>query len=113
MQFGHYRAQEGCFTSSAPAWDVQNNAINFWTEMVHFAPELSRFALRLLHTPANSVPSERSFSTRNLVQDVKRNSLSPDVADRLCYIHIIQRMLDRQPSEPRGWYGLSDEDFVG
>jgi hypothetical protein len=25
-QFGHYRAQEGCFTSSAPAWDVQNNS---------------------------------------------------------------------------------------
>jgi hypothetical protein len=80
--------------------------------MVHFAPELSQFALRLLHTPANSVPSERSFSTRNLVQDVKRNSLSPDVADRLCYIHINQRVLDRQPSEPRGWYGLSDEDSV-
>jgi hypothetical protein len=68
--------------------------------------------MQLLHTPANSVPSERSFSTRNLVQDVKRNCLHPEVADRLCYIHINQRALDRQPHEPKGWYGLSEEALV-
>jgi hypothetical protein len=65
-QFGQYRTQKGCFAPSAPAWVVKSVAIEFWTEIG-----------RLLHTPANSVPSERSFSTRNLAQAVKRNFLKP------------------------------------
>jgi hypothetical protein len=50
---------------SAPAWGVQHTPIQFLTEMkpLSGACELSQFALRLLYTPANSVPSERSFST--------------------------------------------------
>jgi hypothetical protein len=46
------------------------------------------------------------------MQDVKRNSLHPEVADKLCYIHINQRALDRKPHEPKGWYGLSEEALV-
>jgi hypothetical protein len=86
-QFGDYRAHEGVFTASSPAWEVRDNAVQFWTEIKPFAPELDEFALRLLHTPANSVPSERSFSTRNLIQDLKRNALDPAVADKVSYVH--------------------------
>jgi hypothetical protein len=52
-QFGQYRSQEGCFSPSVPAWDVKSTPIQFWTEMKPWARELSKFALRLLHTPAN------------------------------------------------------------
>jgi hypothetical protein len=84
----------------------------FWTESKPFAPELSEFALRLLHTPANSVPSERSFSTRNLIQDLKRNALNPVVADKVSYIRVNQRVLDRKGTDARTWFHLDEEALV-
>jgi hypothetical protein len=111
-QFGDYRAHEGVFTASSPAWEVRDNAVQFWTEIKPFAPELGEFALRLLHTPANSVPSERSFSTRNLIQDLKRNALDPAVADKVSYIHVNQRVLDRKGTDARTWFHLDKEALV-
>jgi hypothetical protein len=46
------------------------------------------------------------------VQDLKRNYLQPEVADKLCYIHINKRALDRKPDEPKAWFGLSEEELV-
>jgi hypothetical protein len=39
----------------------------FWTAMGEFNPHLARIATRLLQTPCNSVPSERSLSAQNLI----------------------------------------------
>jgi hypothetical protein len=69
-----------------------------------FVPGLSELALRLFHTPANSVPSVRSFSTRNLVQNVKRNSLHSAVLDKVSYICKSARMywIEKTPRRERG-----------
>ena len=60
------------------------------------------------------MPSERSFSTRNLIHDKKRNRLEAKRADKLSLIHVNKRILDRQPTEIRGWLDrrLSEEDLV-
>ena len=80
----------------------------------NFCPELARLALRIFYTPSNLVPSERSFSTRNLIHDKKRNRLEAKRADKLSFIHVNKRILDRQPTEIRGWLDrrLSEEDLV-
>jgi hypothetical protein len=60
-----------------------------------FAPQLSSLSLRVFHALANSVPSERAFSSRNLVHNALRNRLGPERADQLCFIHINRRILHR------------------
>jgi hypothetical protein len=80
---------------------VKDDAVKFWVEMKP-----------LFHTPANSVPSERSFSVRNLIQDKKRSCLSPEAADKLSYIHVNRRVLDRNPGEVRAWHEMEEEARV-
>ena len=60
-----------------------------------FAPDLSQIALRLAQTPANSVPSERSFSTLNLLLNDLRNSLGNEKVNMLQYIYMNERVLAR------------------
>jgi hypothetical protein len=61
---GNTELRKAVLPSSAPAWDVKNVAIEFWVEMKPFGCDLS-------HTPANSVPSECSFSARSLVHPIR------------------------------------------
>jgi hypothetical protein len=65
--------------------------------------------IRCLIRCANEL-SQFDFSTRN--QAVKPNSLQPEVADKLCYIHINKRAPNCKPHEPKGWFGLSEEELV-
>jgi hypothetical protein len=67
--------------------------------------------IRCLIRCANEL-SQFDFSTRNIVQAVKPNSLQPEVADKLCYIHINKRAPNCKPHEPKGWFGLSEEELV-
>ena len=60
-----------------------------------FASDLSQIALRLTQTPANSVPSERSFSTLNLLLNDLRNSLGNEKVNMLQYIYMNERVLAR------------------
>ena len=77
--------------------------------MSPFAPELGRLALRIYKTPANSVPSERSFSTHKLIHDKRRNKLSVDKVDKLVFIHCNSRVLERNSV---GWDSLSLEEVL-
>ena len=54
---------------------------------------MAAFAVRLFSTPANSVPSEQSFSIQNLLLDKKRNLLHPETVNKLSYIHMNTRVL--------------------
>jgi hypothetical protein len=89
----------------------------------------AQVALRLFHTLSNSVPSEHSFSTRfpylhpahltfvntlnkNLIQDKKRNRLGAEKADRLAYIHVNMRILERGDQDPRSWHELPTPGLV-
>ena len=112
-RFALYRGREGVFYEGSRVWELNQNSIRFWTEMKPFAPELSSFALRIFHTPANSVPSERSFSTRNLIADRKRNCLYADKADiLLSYIHVNNQVLVRTEEDVRGWFGLQKQQLL-
>lgn len=107
----------------APCWDCISDPVLFWqvgllssfflililhificalTQVArNFAPELGNIALRLAQTPANSVPSERAFSTLNLLLNELRNKLSNEKVDMLQYIYMNERVLAR---------ALKDED---
>jgi hAT family C-terminal dimerisation region len=63
---------------------------------------LGQIALRLFSTPANSVPSERSFSTQNLIHNKTRRALRSDKVNKLTYIYINTRILRSM--------GILDED---
>jgi hypothetical protein len=54
------------------------------------------FAKRLLTTIGNSVPSERAFSTMNYIHSKIRNRLLVERANKLQYIFINSRVLDKQ-----------------
>ncbi|KAA8902474.1 hypothetical protein FN846DRAFT_908557 [Sphaerosporella brunnea] len=56
---------------------MSGTAVDFWEEMAPFAPELAELALKLLRALSNSVPSEQSLSTENLIRNRKRNTSHP------------------------------------
>ena len=65
--------------------------------------------MRLLETHANSVPSERAFSAMNLTATKKRNRLSVEKLNKLCYIYMNSRAL----SHPhKGLIHLSDNGLI-
>jgi hypothetical protein len=89
----------------------------------------AQVALRLFHTLWNSVPSERSFPTRfpylhpphltfvntlnsNMIQDKKWNRHGAQTADRLAYIHVNVRILERGDQDPRSWHELPTPGLV-
>lgn len=78
-------------------WKSGSNSILFWSQITLYAPELGKLALRIFKTPANSVSSERSFSCQHLylIHDKKRNKISSERADKLVYIYVNKRVLDR------------------
>ena|SRR5271168_398112 len=57
--------------------------------------ELYQLATRLFHTPANSVPSERSFSYTNILHSKSRNRLIAERVDKILYIQVNRRTLGR------------------
>lgn len=65
---------------------------------------LAQFALRLCHTIANAVASERAFSAWGLQHTKTRNRLDAGRVDKLVYIHMNRRVLSEV--EPF----LEDED---
>jgi hypothetical protein len=111
-QYTQFRAKEGPFNRTCSAWEMAHDPTQFWIEMKPLAPELSALALRLFCAPANSVPSERSFSIRNLVQDKRRSCLSPITADKLSFMHVNRRVLNRNSGQARAWFALSEEELV-
>jgi hypothetical protein len=80
--------------------------------MREFAPRISRVAIRLFRTPCNSVPSERSFSVQNIIHDKKRNRLKPERTNKLMYIYMNRRVLDRVDGEAFRWEHLNDEQLL-
>lgn len=65
----------------------------FWSYNEPICPSLSSFAMHLLNTLANSVPSERVWSNMNYIHSKTRNSLSPSTVDKLLFIYNNSRAL--------------------
>ena len=59
-------------------------------------PELAQIHPLLLTTIANSVPSERAWSMMNFIHTKGRNKLSIDTVNKLMFIYINARTLQKQ-----------------
>lgn len=116
IQFAEYRTMQNHFSSLSRLWEFSKSPAIYWAQIYAsgFAPELSELAMRVFQTPANSVPSERSFSTQNLVHDRKRNSLDPGRVNKLVFIHVNKRVLDRhsEGNHVRNWIALEEQDRI-
>ena len=109
FQFASFLIQQGQFAKHHEAWTLADHPLLFWALIGPFAPELSHLAVRVFKTPANSVPSERSFSSHNLIHDKKRNRLQVDKVDKLVFIHKNMQVLEKGSL---GWNSLSEEELV-
>lgn len=90
------RMRQGFESSELWEPEVVNDPYTFWQFASEYSPDLADLAMRLFETPANSVPSERAFSTMNLTHTRHRNRLKVEKVDKICYIHINRRILDRK-----------------
>ena len=107
--FFTYRGRFGPFSVSNASWKFED-PLTFWYAQQGFTPELANIAIRLFRTPANSVSSERSFSVQNLIHSKFRNRLHPTRVNKLTFLYLNRRVLDRKPSEKYQWSQLSRED---
>ncbi|RKK64095.1 hypothetical protein BFJ69_g16797 [Fusarium oxysporum] len=57
--------------------------------------KLAALAVRIFGTIASSVPSERSFSAVNFLHSKARYRLTPANADKLAFIYMNERVLER------------------
>jgi hAT family C-terminal dimerisation region len=78
--------------SGALCWNYKNDPRKFWIAAMHHAPVLGKLCNRIFQAPANSVPSERSFSTQNFLHSKARNRLDPIRIDKLTYIYMNSRV---------------------
>ena len=74
-------------------------AREFWISTLNRTKALGTLCNRLFSTPANSVPSERSFSIQNYIHTKIRNSLKSDRVDKLIYIYMNSRIFDARKED--------------
>lgn len=96
-QLANFRHQTATFARTRELWSYATDYVTFWDMASSEAPELSRLAVRLHETPANSVPSERSFSAMNFIQNDTRTRLTTDKTNKLTYIFMNTKALRRRP----------------
>ena len=70
-------------------------------DQICVSPNLGPIARRLFQTPANSVQSERAFSTMNYIHSDLRNRLTTERAHKLQYIFVNKRALENMG--PKKW----------
>jgi hypothetical protein len=95
--FYSFKDRRGVFHATARCWDYIDEDWTFWFSIKDEAPILARLAIRILTTTANSVPSERAFSTMKLQHTKLRNRLVPSRVDKLVFIHINRHILAAGP----------------
>jgi hypothetical protein len=61
-------------------------------------------------SPADSVLT--NTLNRNLIHNKKRNRLGAKTADKVAYIHVNMRILERGDQDPRSWYELPTTGLV-
>jgi hypothetical protein len=96
-QFLRFREHSGEFhVSAAPiTYSRVHNPKDFWIVYKIEVPELASLALRLLNTPANSVPAEKSFSAMNRIQDEDRNAMAPEKCNKATHVAMNERAFAR------------------
>jgi hypothetical protein len=90
-----YYTRSKAFRQDQEAWAMAKDPGLFWQMHYDDSKELYLLATRLLHTLANSVPSERSFSSMNILHSKSRNRLTVERVSKILYIQINRRTLGR------------------
>ena len=70
--------------------------IKWWIVHGTSAPMLQSIALKLLGQPCSSSCCERNWSTYNFIHFMKRNKLTPQIAEDLVYVYNNLRLLSRR-----------------
>ena len=96
ISFLHYYSRQGPFSVTNAHWEEKDDTVVFWLLYNDVARPLSEFVLRLMKTTANSVPSERNFSSMKIIHSPTRNRLTPQRVDKLLFVYINRRVLNRQ-----------------
>ena len=79
---------------------MTKNSDLFWLYNEVMCPSLSAFAIRLLNTIANSVPSERVWLSMNYIHSKTQNKLLLDKVNKLLFIYINSRVLEHLRIDP-------------
>jgi hypothetical protein len=111
LQFVQYKGRRREFASEH-LWEKQlvESPLDFWDYAASAGPVLADFAQRLLSTPPNSLPCERSFSCMKLQQNRLRTHLTIDKLDKLCFIHMNRRTLRRKLTDLKRTLHSLDEN---
>jgi hypothetical protein len=94
--FLHFYGRRGPFAPTNPSWDYAHDEIDFWMMHMDDARVLSNLADRLWHTLATEVPSERAFSALQIAKSKTRNRLADNRVDKLLFVQMNLRALDRR-----------------
>ncbi|KAF2190581.1 hypothetical protein K469DRAFT_721482, partial [Zopfia rhizophila CBS 207.26] len=98
-QLNEFTKQQGFYSpQNFELWHVNSHPSTFWTHAEKRDKfDLPRLTLRLLSVVTNSMPSERSFSAMNYVQDTYRTRMSVETMHKLVYCYMNARALRRRP----------------
>ena len=110
--FFHFREKQGKFNRQNPN-DIWSPALVerpklFWQHCRSISPLLAQLAHRIFSTPANSVPSERSFSAMNHVIDKFRARMDVERGNEAIYVYMNSKALKRAKKAATGWFHLAD-----
>ena len=94
-QWLSFRNQEDGFYPASECWTYQTDSELFWNFSRSFAFDLSNIARKVIMLPANSVLAERNWSVMNLIMTKSRNSLHSINVDKLMFIYMNERTLNR------------------
>lgn len=95
-EFNHFRAQSGGqFAAGGLVYSKEWTPLDAWMLLDNQGSKLAALAVRIFGTATNSVPSERSFSAVNFLHNKARNRLTPANADKLAFLYMNERVLER------------------
>ncbi len=90
-----FRDQETKFHHTCECWSYQSDSKLFWNFCKSFSSELSCLARRVMMLSINSMFAERNWFIMNLIMNKTRNSLHSINVNKLMFIYMNKRTLDR------------------
>lgn len=92
-QFTQFCTGTGVFTRTNRVYDLIEDPVAFWTEMMLFSKPLAELALRIFNTPATCSPSQRDFITSKPVHVGWQLNFGLQKANELYFVYVNQRLL--------------------
>ena len=101
-QFYCFRRGEGIYNTSLFGGHLIHKPRDYWYRISIDSPgcKLASIAMRLFSCLANSVPSERAFSTQNYIHSKIRNRLAQEKVDKLSFVYFNSRALKSHAGMP-------------